>query len=570
MTRKQLIAGLIAVTLIIASLRIGGIVDASPLVQASRTPRSTRERTRNPTATETNTPRPTRQRATREPTATDTRTPRPTREPSATDTNTPRPTRPDTRTPRSTKTPEATAEPSATDKPTRKPTKTGTPSAGVQRDDGSEGFGVLTSQLLILNPDRSGTANVTLKVYNAQGAVAFADSFKLVENGAKLVTLPASVGKEFLGSARITANRRVQALVLDSSGDGAANDSYEATSAASNALTLPFVRHLQLGKKSPFAVNSVIAIQNASSETADATITAYDAGGKEILAHPVTISPYASAYVNTTDLFPNTSFVGSARITSTQPLAAAEVLTGAQDTASLRALNSSDVGTRLVVPGIERKLGKKNRVNAWSDLFVRNEGAAPTDITVSYYSRTGQLKGKGTRSSVAAGGLARFNTGLDEFAALGKKFSGWATVASTQNAPLAVYSLASKSRGKQLVGIGALPRSRLNGSAVCGDVSVSVKETSVITMINSDSKDKAVVHVRLFAQVDGAHVAQLDIAVAPNGQRDLSSQNGLPANFQGLAILKTEGKNKSIAAMVTTQTVQGKRALGVSGYVCRP
>lgn len=556
MTRKQLIASLIAVALILASLSIGGIVDASPLLQASRTPRATRERTRNPTATDTNTPRPTRQRATREPTATDTRTPRPTRQ--------------DTRTPRSTKTPEATAEPSATDTPTRRSTRTGTPPAGVQGDNGTEGFGVLTSQLLVLNPDRSGTANVTLKVYDAQGAVAFADSFKLVENGAKLVTLPPSVGKEFLGSARITANRRIQALVLDASGDGAASDAYEVSSAASNALTLPYVRHLQVSKKSPIVVNSVIAIQNTSAQTADATLTVYDVAGNEILAHPVSIAPYASAYVNTTDLFPDTLFAGSARITSDQTLAAAELLTGAQDTASLRALTSSDAGTRLVAPGIQRKLGKKNKVNAWNDLFVRNGANAPTDITVSYYNRTGQLKSKVTRSNVAAGGLARFNTGLDEFGALGKSFVGWAAIASTQNAPLAVYSLASKARGKQVVGIGALPRSRLNGSAVCGDVSATVKEKSVVTIINTDSKTKAAVHVRFFNQADGAPITQLDVQVAPNGQFQLDAQNGLPANFQGLAILKTEGKNKSIAALVTTQTVQGTRALGISGYVCRP
>ena len=80
---------------------------------------------------------------------------------------------------------------------------------------------------MILNTDRSGTANVTVSLFDVDGALAFTDSFKIQEDGAKLVAIPKTLGKDFLANARIVADRRVQALVFDRSKVGGSTDAYE-------------------------------------------------------------------------------------------------------------------------------------------------------------------------------------------------------------------------------------------------------------------------------------------------------------------------------------------------------
>lgn len=464
-----------------------------------------------------------------------------------------RPTRDLTEKPRKTKTSEPAAQ------------ETVTPEATPVVDVEALAAGALSSQVLVLNSDRGGTARVSIDVYDDAGGVAFSDTFKLKQNGAKVVTLPKAVGVDFMGSARVVADRRVQALVLDANGDGTASDAYEVVRGGSNTLTLPYLRHLALATQ-----NSLIAIQNTSSVATNATLTAYDVAGSVILAHPVGIPPRASVYLKTDDLFGATAFVGSAVITADQPLAAAELTTYKQDTASLRAYTVQDEGTRLVAPGVERKRNKKDTLTAWNELYVRNNGAAAADIKVEYYSQKGDKTGTITRTNIPAGGLAMFDTSTAEFQFLGKKFVGWASVESTGDTPIVVHSLAAQGRGKQFVGVGGVARPQINGRSVCGSVSTSAKVRSTLTLSNPRGKEDAVVRVRLYDREEGAQVSDFNVAVKSNAQAKITTENGLPTNFQGIALVGVDGgDSRSIIAMVTTQTLNGKRVQSTSGYVCR-
>lgn len=533
MKNKTLIAGLIFAALVTGLLVQGGMVNAAPPAQ---------EPTGEATA------RPTRDLTLR---------PRKTKAPDVTTEATARPTRNLTTNPKRTKTPVPTDEPAATAQPA--PKNAGNV-AGLS--------GPITSQLLILNSDRTGPANVTVNLFDVNGALAFTDSFKIKEDGAKLVAIPKTLGKEFLANARIIADRRVQALVIDRSKVGGSIDAYEVQGVAATALTLPYIRHGSTA--SGAAENNLIAIQNTSGITTDATLTAYDLNGNIVLTHVVTIPPQASAYLDTEDLFGATSFLGSASITADQRLAAALLSYNGEDTASLRALTTRDQANRVVVPNVERKQRKTGVIKTWHEMYVRNNAAGPTDLTISYYTSAGKLKGQVTRTNVPAGGMAQLDTSSDEFQFLGKKFGGWAVIASSDKAPIVVEAMLVQAHGNIVVGLSGAPRTRINWRNICGDIRITPKETSVLTLVNTRSKDKAVVRVRLYARTNGALVTDFTLDIPPAAQIKLSSANGLPANFQGSAIVSAEvGHVREIVATVMTTTGKGKSGKSTAGYMCR-
>lgn len=532
MTKQHLTTGLVLSALLVAFIALSNLAAAAPPAQDPKPtrdltvrPRVTRDLTRNP-----------------RPTAIDPSAPTP--DPRSEITQEPKPTRrtlPEVET--------STPEPAPESKPKNV-------AVAPRR---------ISSQLLILNPHRTGKARVIVNLFDLSGAIAFSDTVKINQNGAKLVTLPKSVGNNFLGSARLISNRRVQALVLDNTGDGTSSDVYEATNVMTGTLSLPFVRHL-----APTTKNSIIAIQNTSSAPADATLTAYDVNGVEVLTHPVAIPPSASVYVNTDDLFGTNTFLGSARITSNRTIAAAELSMNMQDTASFDALTPRDESSKHIIPGVERKRRKDGQINAWNELYVRNNGTVPTDITVKYFNKKGQVKGTVKRTNVPPGGLAIFIGKDSEFDFLGKKYTGWAAVNGAPGSRLAVHSLSARVRGKQWMGVESILRERVNGRGVCGYVRSTEKTKSVVSILNTHKKKNALVHVRFYSHAKGKLAGSLDIVVKPNETISLTAQNGIPANFQGIALVNsdTTGSQK-VVSMVTTQTLDGKRIRSINGYLCR-
>lgn len=474
-----------------------------------------------------------------------------------------RPTRDRTTNPRNTKTPTPDA-PAETDTPE--------PSSNPRARQPKVAPGAMSSQLLILNSDRNGTAKVTVNVLDVTGTIAFSDTFKIKENGAKLFNLPQSVGKNFLGSARVSANRRVQAIVLNDNKDETASDTYEVSNVTATKLTLPYVHHAPGASDASATIiqNSLIAIQNTALVPADATLDAYDPQGNLVLSHSLTIPSHASAYLNTNDLFGATPFVGSARITGTQRLVAAELATGLKDTASFRASTPKDQDNKLVVPGVELKHRKDGAINAWNQIYVRNNGSAATDVIVDYYNPRGVLKGSIKRANVPSEGLTILDTRDPAFAFLGNKFTGWAQVRAGITAQLAVDSVASRARGRQVSAVGAVARARVNGRGVCADVNIDSTHKSVISVINAHAQEKGIMHIRAYNQSDGALVQESDIEIAPHAQLALSPKNGLPDHFRGFVLLSVQDRTpRSLIALVTTQTFKGKHPTSSSAYMCR-
>jgi hypothetical protein len=221
------------------------------------------------------------------------------------------------------------------------------------------------------------------------------------------------------------------------------------------------------------------------------------------------------------------------------------------------------------VPNVERKTRQDGKRKAWNELFIRNNGNAPTNLVIAYYNAQGKLKGKITRANVPANSLTVLDTRADEFEFLGKNFSGWASISSSDKTPLAVDSIAARGRGKHIIGIGGIGRTRVNGRNVCGDVRADAKQKSVLTLLNP-RKQAAAARVRLYNQADGALLAEFQRELAPRAQINITTKDGLPQAFQGLAIIGADQDlSRQLVATVLTQTRNGKRASSTNGYMCR-
>lgn len=427
--------------------------------------------------------------------------------------------------------------------------------------------GAMTSQVVVFNPDLSGSATVLLDVRNVSGASVYSQMVTVNSNGARLISLP-SLSSGFQGGAVVSSDKNVQAMVVDANTAQTARDAYEGTGAPAKILTLPLLRHLAANTQ-----NSVVAVQNTTNTTADAKLTYYDANGAPSPPVPLTIPPMTSAYVNTNGLFGSNRFIGSARITSDHELAAVEQSLYYQDTASFRALTPSQQGSPLYLPLIERRVTKTGVGVNWSETFVRNNGSAPTDITIEYYSTTGTPVMTLTRQAVAPNGLAQFITQEAAFAALGRKFVGWARVTSSGQ-PLALVSLEAQNRGKRLVGIQAIPEGSTGRKWVCGDVLRGAAQNTTLYLLNTHPSVNAKVKVRLYDQQSGAQRAVVRFTLPPNSVTATSlsgvGYDGAGSPYEGMAIVAAAGTAAAprVVAMAYTPYTSDGKITSATSYVC--
>ncbi len=477
-----------------------------------------------------------------------------------TPTPTPKPTRERTRQPKSTSQAKKTRAPKAT--PTPEP---------VVADD-AEGLdnpeispvspGAMTSQILVFNPDTSGAATVQIDIYNAGGAVAYTTTETINANGAKLITLPGSLGANFQGSAIISSDKNVQALALAANSNNSAREAYEGTSAPATHLTLPFARHLAADTQ-----NTILAIHNTTDANANVTITFYNPDGSQANQQNATLAARQPLYLNTNTLFPGGAFTGSVDVTSTQNVAAALESLYYKDSTSLRALSPNEQDSTVFLNFVERKLNKKGAAQNWSEIFVRNNGANATNVMLDLYDVTGALVTSQTANGVAANGMAQFTLDDAAFAALGNSYVGSAKITSGGE-PLGVAALDVISKGKRLTGVNGVANAQAVSRYVCGDTS---RMTSQISILNTEARN-AKVQIRLYDPSTGAKLVQTRIKLTANAVTTVKLSDTMFAaagtNFQGIAIVRAGGKTPA-KIVVTANTPYGSQKLsGTTGYTC--
>lgn len=470
-------------------------------------------------------------------------------------TATTRPTR--VRPPKTTPTPEPTetAEPDETDAETESDAADLAPVAP----------GAMTSQIVVFNPDTTGSATVQIDIYNSAGSVAYTTTEFLSPNGAKIITLPNSLGANFQGSAVISSDKNVQALALTANGNNTARDAYEGLSAPATNLIFPFARHLANDTQ-----NNLVAIHNPNASDANVAITFYNADGSQAHQQNAVIPARQPFYLNTNDIFPSATFTGSITLESNKEIAAALQARYAKDTAALRARAVDEQDTRVYLNRVERKVNAKGIPQNWSEIFARNSGTNATDITVEFFTGAGTSLGTQTVTDVPANGAAQFLLNTDTFASLGNNFVGWAQISSSGE-PLGVSALSVLNKGKRLTGVDGFANSQLNTRYVCGNTARSATENTELTLLNTEARNAKVV-VRLFDPNTGAKLAQTTFKLTPNAATTVKFSDALFAgagsNFVGMTLVQAKGTTPPKIIATVSNPFGSSKQIGTTGYLC--
>lgn len=426
--------------------------------------------------------------------------------------------------------------------------------------------GPMTSQVVIFNPDTSGTATVQLDIYNSGGEVAYSTTLSVSANGAKVVNLPGSLGANFQGGAMISSDKNVQALVVGANANQSARDAYEGEKAPAQNVTLALVRHLAADTQ-----NSILAVQNTTGTQAGVTVTFYRPDGTTARQEAATLAGHQSLYLNTNQLFPGTTFVGSVGIVADQAVSAAVETLYFKDTAAFRGVPAGEGDTTVYLDGVSRTINGAGAAVNWSEVYVRNNGAGATDVTLELHAPSGAVVAASTAAGVPANGQAQFLLSDGAFASAGNSFAGWARITSSGQ-PLTVASLDVLNKGKRLFGTNGLAGTQLGTRYVCGDTARSATQNSRITVLNADTTRGAKVIVRLFNKDTGAKVAQFRTNVAANGSATVAlSDAGFASagsSFTGMAVVVAKGQTPPKLVVSVNNPYGANKLSGTTGYAC--
>lgn len=210
-------------------------------------------------------------------------------------------------------------------------------------------------------------ASISVTFYNPNGtAVVPALSDTIPANGSKTYFPLTSVAEGFNGSAVISADKQVAAVVNVIDNTGKAGASYIGFSSGATAVNLPLLF------KSYFSNDSWFKVQNAGASNANVTVT-YSTG----VVRNATVAPGAAfLFDQTTEAHPAGS-VFSARVTSDQPIVATVV---EESPSVMFAYNGfTSASNNPVMP-----LVNANYFGNITGMQIQNTGASSTNVTVSY------------------------------------------------------------------------------------------------------------------------------------------------------------------------------------------
>lgn len=424
--------------------------------------------------------------------------------------------------------------------------------------------GPMTSTVLIYNPGTS-AANAVLHIYNPNGSEIYTSSPQpIAPKGAKTIPMPPSLPNAFIGSARVTSDNPVQAMVLNANASNTARDIYEGTALLATTLTFPAFRHL-----GNIAQKSIIAVHNPDpSASTDVNLHYYNANGSEATGSPLTtnLAPLASAYFDSQLLFGTAAFTYTVRIDSTGNIAGADQVLFAKDTASMRALTPADQGTELVLDWIERKVNASKVVLNWSEIYVQNRGANTANATITYYTNLGTVKTTQTQA-IPPNGYALFNT--NRLTALGSAFIGFAKITQTGSEPLAAQWLEINAGGAQFYAYNAIPPTQYAALWACGSVrriTTSPTQSTTLRIVNVDSAT-ANLSVNLYAANNGQQKVSKPFTLGAGKQLSIvlsgTAFSGVGGSYAGLGMVQSTNGKKIV---VTAYTTNGSG--GVTSYTC--
>jgi hypothetical protein len=286
-------------------------------------------------------------------------------------------------------------------------------------------------------------ATVTIEFYDTSGVLVhtYFDSTPIAAGDARTYYVPAilpdSAATSFRGSAVVSSERNIAAIVNENAGSGPNYDqppgilrgSYTGIRAGDTASTL----YMPVAVKAFYGFNSQLVVQNAGA-TATITFEFFDQTGASIATYVASsVAANASAIVELDTLTPTTGsipsgFNGSVKVTSSSNLAGmVNNMTGAV-LQTYNAFTTGDGGTTLYAPALFN-----DYYGYVSSIQVQNVGTVATDITVTYSD--GIVK---TANGVGAGSSALFYQPTEGHA------SGWAGSATVTSSAADVVAVVAQ------------------------------------------------------------------------------------------------------------------------------
>ncbi len=289
----------------------------------------------------------------------------------------------------------------------------------------------------------SSSANIVVNFISPDGTSAGTKTFSNVPPGGSAYFNPAlhtldgggSLPSGWQGAAVVSADQPVSAIATVANnlpGSQYVSDAYPGIGEPSNTVFAPIV----MGKLGPW--NTRMAIQNAGSAPADATIR-FISGGSEVATQTINdLPPGASALVDQYDNPNLNNFNGSAIISATQPIAVTvdEYRTTGGLLVSYAALPLSKASNTLYMPGYINAYGP------WTtDFTIINTASSAATVQIQF------TNGQTLSCSIPPNGSLYLNPAANVYGGctggpLASNFYGAATV--TSNQPLVIaYNIAN-------------------------------------------------------------------------------------------------------------------------------
>lgn len=237
-----------------------------------------------------------------------------------------------------------------------------------------------TSGVQVVNLD-SGTATVGLTYFDQSGNIVTTFNDTIAGNSS-VTYFPIHAPVGFNGSLVVSSDKPITAIANTVSTDfkyGAATNSF---SAGSTSISLPLIMCNNSG------FNTWFNVQNTGSSTANITIN-YTAGSNGVNgSESTTIEPGASktfdqaagSGTKNCSTLGNPKFIGSATVTSDQPVVASVMELNTTTSPTLLGYNSFSGGSTTVVA----PLIMANNSGFFTSLNIQNAGGSTTTVTVDY------------------------------------------------------------------------------------------------------------------------------------------------------------------------------------------
>jgi hypothetical protein len=318
-----------------------------------------------------------------------------------------------------------------------------------------------TTGFQIQNLGTATAEDVTIEMYSRDGTLAATIANETIAvDGSKTYFPVPEVDDGFQGSAVISSSQPVAAILNILGNNGVSGQPYyseAATGVAKGATTV----NLPLIQRGNNGFNTWFAVQNAGDATASVTV-AFTAGpaGQDYTTDPVSIEPGAAAIfdqIDETNL--GDLFVGSAQVTSSQPLAVVVNQVGTGDLNTLFTYSGFASGSN----SIALPLVQQANDGFITGISIQNVSAAAAEVTIDYSANlvSGGASLDDDTARLEPGASAVFlKDGAD-------KYVGSAVVTSSGGAVVVVVNQSSAATGTSYEGL-----NQATGSEVTNRVSL--------------------------------------------------------------------------------------------------